>query len=122
VVEVAEEYVEAVNCRHEIVTIAEVVFSELSGLVTQRLKQFGKRWVLLLQPFRRARKANLGKPGADRRLACDEGGSAGGATLLAVPVRKKRTLVGNTVDVGRLIAHHALVVSADVPVADVVAP
>jgi hypothetical protein len=48
VVQVAEEYVEAVNRRHKIITIPEVVLPELSGLVAQRFEQFGKGRVLLL--------------------------------------------------------------------------
>ena len=46
----------------------------------------------------------------------------GGAALLAVPVGEQRTLGGDAVDVGRLVAHHAVVVGADVELADVVAP
>jgi hypothetical protein len=52
----------------------------------------------------------------------DERSTTGGTTLLAVPVGEERTLVGNAVDVGRFVTHHALVISADVPVADVIAP
>ena len=55
-------------------------------------------------------------------LAGDESRASGGAALLAVPVGEERAFLGDAVDVGRLVAHHALVVGADVPVADVVAP
>jgi hypothetical protein len=41
--------------------------------------------------------------------------------LLGVIIGEKRTFLGDSVDVGRPIAHHAAVVSADVPVTDVVA-
>ena len=54
--------------------------------------------------------------------AVDEGGAAGGAALLAVVVGEEDTLVGDAVDVGRLVAHHAAVVVADVLGADVVTP
>ena len=56
-----------------------------------------------------------------RTLAGDERGAPGGAGLLAVVVGEDRAFVGDAVDVGRAIAHHAAVVGADVPVADVVA-
>ena len=46
----------------------------------------------------------------------------GGAGLLAVVVGEQRAFLRDTVNVGRLVAHHALVVGADVPVADVIAP
>ena len=73
-------------------------------------------------PSGRAGQADLGEAGADRRLAGDEGGAAGGAALLAVPVGEQRALLGDAVDVGRPVAHHAVVVGADVELADVVAP
>src|SRR5262249_29355276 len=44
------------------------------------------------------------------------------AGLLGVAVGEDRPLLGDAVDVGRAVAHHAAVVGADVPVADVVAP
>ena len=80
------------------------------------------RHVFLLQAFLGARQADLEQAGAERRLPGDEGRAAGGAALLAVPVGEQRAFLGDAVDVGRLVAHHALVVGADVPVADVVAP
>ena len=79
------------------------------------------RRVLLRQPLLRRRQADFQEPGAQRALAGDERGAAGGAGLLAVIVGEDRALVGDAVDVGRAIAHHAAVVGADVPVADVVA-
>ena len=45
----------------------------------------------------------------------------GGAGLLAVVVGEDRAFAGDAVDVGRAVAHHAAIVGADVPVADVVA-
>jgi hypothetical protein len=41
--------------------------------------------------------------------------------LLSVIIGEKRAFLGDSVDVGRVIAHHAAIVGADVPVADVVA-
>ena len=80
------------------------------------------RRVFLLHALRRARQADLGQAGADRRLPGNERGAAGGAALLAVPVGEQRAFFGDAVDVGRLVTHHALVVGADVEPADVVAP
>jgi len=67
-----------------------------------------------------SRQANLGEAGADRRLPRDERRAAGGAALLAVEVREVRALLGDAIDVGRAVAHHAVVVAADVEPADVV--
>jgi hypothetical protein len=40
--------------------------------------------------------------------------------LLSVIVGKDRAFIGDAVDIGRAVAHHAAVVGADVPIADVV--
>ena len=104
------------------VAVAEVVLAELRGHVALRLEQLGDRDVPRLQPFLRARQADLEHAGAEARLAGDEARAPGGAALLAVPVGEQRAFLGDAVDVRRLVAHHALVVGADVPVADVVAP
>ena len=65
---------------------------------------------------------DLGHAGPERVLPRDEGGAARRAALLAVVVGESDALPCESVDVGRLVAHHPLVVRADVPVADVVAP
>ena len=87
-----------------------------------RLEQLGNRRVFLLQADVGARHADLGEAGADRVLAGEEGGAAGGAALLAVVVGEGNALVADAVDVGRAVAHLAAAVVADVPPADVVAP
>ena len=43
VIEVAEEFVEAVNGGQELIEIAEVIFAELAGLVALRFKRGGDR-------------------------------------------------------------------------------
>ena len=55
VVEVAEELVEAVHGRQELVQVAEVVLAELPGRVAERLQQLGDRRVLGLQADRPSR-------------------------------------------------------------------
>ena len=122
VVEVAEELVEAVVGRQHLVAVAEVVLAELAGGVAERAQQAGDGRILDLHALGRAGQADLGQAGADRRLAGDEGGAPGGAALLAVPVGEERAFLGDAVDVGRPVAHHAVVVGADVELADVVAP
>jgi len=67
-------------------------------------------------------KAALEQAGAEAALAGDEARAAGGAALLSVLVGKQCPLFSDAVNVRRLVAHHALVVGADVPVADVIAP
>ena len=122
VVQVAEELVEAVVGRQHLVAVAEVVLAELARHVALRTQQRGDGRVFLLHALGRARQADLGQAGADRRLPRDEGGATGGAGLLPVPVSKHGALFGNAIDIGRLVAHHAHVIGADIELADVVAP
>jgi hypothetical protein len=59
VVEVAEELVEAVYGRQELVAVAEMVLAELCGSITLRLEQLGNR-PGLLQMTRREGHRSLG--------------------------------------------------------------
>ena len=120
VVQVAVELVEAVDGGQKQVAIAKVVLPELPGDVTEGLEQVGNRRVLRLQTDGGPRRAHLGQPGADRILAGDEGRPPGGAALLAVIIGEIDPFAGDAVDVGRLVAHHAPVVVADVEPADVI--
>ena len=122
VIEIAEEFVEAVHGREKFVAIAEVVLSELAGRVAERLEQFGDGRIFLLQSDRRAGHAHLGEAGADGVLPADEACAAGRAALLRVVVGEGHPLFRDPVDVRGLIAHHAATEMADVPDADVVAP
>ena len=121
VIEIAEELVEAVDGRQELVAVAEMVLAELAGGVALRLEQLGERRVLLGQSFLGARQADLEQAGAEATLPGDERGASGGAGLLGVEVGEDRAFFGDAVDVGRAVAHLAAVVGAGVPVADVVA-
>src|ERR1019366_3070278 len=52
VIEVPVKLVEAVDGGQEFVAVAEVVLTNLSGGVSQRLEEFGDRRILLLHPYR----------------------------------------------------------------------
>ena len=122
VIEVAEEFIEAVHGRQKLVAVAQMVLAELAGGVAQRLQQLGDGRVFLLQADGGAGHADLGETGADRVLAGDEAGAAGGAALLRVVVGEEAAFVRHAVDVGGSVPHHAVAELADVPDADVVAP
>ena len=119
-VEIAEEPIEAVYGRQELVAVAEMVLAELSGRISLRLQKFGDSRVLSGQPFLCSRQAHLQESGSQWTLSGDECCAARGAGLLSIIVGEYRALVGDAVDVGRAIAHHATVVGADVPVADII--
>jgi hypothetical protein len=122
VVEVAEELVEAVDRRQMLVLVAEVVLAELPAGVAVGLEECGERHHAVADPLVRAGHPDGEQSGAEGVLAEDEGRAPGGAALLSVPVGEERALVRQRVDAGRLVAHHPLVVSTDVPVADIVPP
>ena len=122
VVERAEELVEAMRRRQVFVEVAEMVLAELAGDVALRLEQLGEGHVLALEALLCARQPDLEEAGAERCLSGDKGGASGGAALLAVVVGEEATFLRQPVDVGRTVAHHALIVGADVPVADVIPP
>src|SRR5208282_2245501 len=120
-VEVAEELVETVNCRQKIVAVTKMVLAELSGHVAQRFEQLGESRILLRQTFFRTWQAHFQEASTDWALAGNERSAASSAGLLAVVVSENRAFIGNAIDVGRAVPHHASVVSTDVPVADIVA-
>ena len=122
VVQVAEELVEPVHGRQELVLVPEVVLPELARGVPQRFQQLRDGRVLRLEAEIGAGHPDLGQARPDRVLAGDERCPAGRAALLAVVIGEGDALVRDAVDVGRPVAHLAPVVVADVPPADVVAP
>ena len=72
------------------------------------------------RPIGGAGLADRGHAGADRQLAGDEVRAAGRAARLGVVVGEQHALGGDLVEVRRPARHHAAVVGADVPDADVV--
>src|SRR5882672_6336188 len=99
-----------------------MVLPELAGQIALGLEQLGNRDVPRLQTFLRARQADLEHARAKTGLAGDEAGAPGGAALLTIPVREHRPFLDDAINVGRLIAHLAVVVRGDIPPADVVDP
>jgi hypothetical protein len=122
VVEVAEKFVETVVRRQHVVEIAEVVLAELTGGVPLFLDQRGDRHELVRHADRGGRDANLGEAGAVDALAGDEGRAARGAGLFAVTVGEQHAFLGNAVDVGRTVAHEPVGITAQVRLADIIAP
>ena len=73
------------------------------------------------QSGRCAGLADRGHAGADRQLAGDEVGAARRAARLGVVVGEEHAFGGDLVEVRRAARHHAAVIGADIPDADVVA-
>ena len=121
VVEVTEEFVEAVHRRQIFVQVAEMVLAELAGGVAHRFEQKRRRHRLLRHADVGAGLADRGEPGAQRNLPGDEVGAAGGAARFGVVVGEAHAVGGELVEVRRLAGHDALVIGADIEPADIVA-
>jgi hypothetical protein len=122
VIEIAVELVEAMIGRQHGVQVAEMVLAELAGGVALVLEAGGDGDDLFRHSDRRARDADLGEAGAINALPGDERRAARRAGLFAVRVGEQHAFLGEAVDVGRMIAHEAVRIAAQVGDADVVAP
>ncbi len=105
-----------------LVAVTKVVLAELAGHIVFRFQVTRNRWVLLFQAEIGAWQADLGQARAERDLPIDEGGAASRTRLLAVGIGEQHSIVNDSIDIGRLVTHHPLIVGADVPIADIVAP
>ena len=122
VIEVAKELVEAVCSWQVLVLVAEVVFAVLGSHVALVFHQRGNCRCPLWDAVIGAGHTNGQETGAEGVLAVNKRGTTSGAALLSVSIGKQSALFGKTVDVGRLVAHNAVVVGTDVMDADIVTP
>src|SRR5262249_57970321 len=90
VVKIAKELIEAVLGREKFIFVAKMIFSELSGRVTQRFKQFRDRRIFRAQADVGTRQANLGQSRSDRRLPSNERCASRSAALLSIPAAEHR--------------------------------
>src|SRR5262245_35369689 len=105
-----------------LVAVAEVVFAELTGRISEILQELRDVWVLGAHAEFGPREPNLGQARAQATLAGYERRAARRAALLAVIVGEEHSFFGNAVDVGRAIPHQAPRVDAEVRLPDVVPP
>ncbi|MNX32731.1 hypothetical protein D3C86_629430 [compost metagenome] len=121
VVKVAEEHVKTVFGGQVFIAVAQVVLAELGGVVALAFQGLGDGDVAVLQAHGGAGNAHLGQTGAARRLAGNEGGASGRATVFGVVVGEDRAFVGDPVDIRCAVSHDAPGVGADVRLPDVIA-
>src|SRR5262249_53993094 len=121
-VQVPKKLVEPMHCRQVLISVAQMVLPELTGGVALGLQQLGNCRIFCTDTDGCTRKAYLAQTRAEHALAGDECGPPRGAALLAVAIGEQHTFVGNAVDIGSLVAHHATTVAAEIPVADVISP
>src|SRR5947199_10853990 len=119
VIEVAEEFVEAVDSGQELIQIAEMVLPELAGGVALRFERGSDGASLCGNPDFGTSLADRGHACANRKFTHDEVRQPGRATGLGVIVSEQHSLLGHLVEVRRSPSHHSALIFADVPLADV---
>ena len=122
VIEIAEKLVETVIGGQHFIAVTEVVLAELAGRIALRLEQAGNRGILNHHSLFGTRQADLGETGTKDALTGNEGGTPCGTGLFTVVVGEGHPLLGDTVDVGGLVAHEAPGVVGDVGLADIISP
>src|SRR6266404_2264123 len=105
----------------ELIPIAKVILAELAGGIALRFERGGYGASLCGQAGGRDRLADSGHAGADGELAGDEVRPARRATRLRVIIGEEHAFLGDLVEVRGSPGHHAAMIGADVPHADVIA-
>lgn len=114
------ELIKTVHRGQVFIAIAEMILADLRRRIAQRLEDLRNGRIGRLQSLLGGRQAHFEQAGAKGCLPGDEGRASGCAGLLPVVISEQRTLAGQSVDVRRVPAHHASMVGADVPDADII--
>src|SRR5215469_14407349 len=99
-----------------------MILAKLPGRIALLLEQVGNGWCPVRNPMRRSRHADGQQARTKWILPQDERRAASGAALLGIGISEKRTFLGDAIDVGCFVAHHAVIVGTDVAPADVIPP
>ena len=108
VIEVAEEFVEAVLGRQILVAIAEMVLAELPGCIAERLERLGDGHVAILQSDRAAPgMPTLQRPVRRQPWPVMKVERPAVQLFSRVVVGEHHAFLGDAIDVRRAVAHHA---------------
>ena len=107
--------------RQRIGVVAQMVLTELAGIVAEIEQELGDRRGAGPQIRRAAGQLRRDHAGAQRMHAGEEGVTTRRAALLGVVRGKHRAFVADLVDIGRLSDHQAAVIDAWLHPADIVA-
>ena len=107
VVEDTGVLIKTVHRRQVLVAVTEVVFAELRGGIAVVLQQLGDGRILMANPLLGCRHTDLRQPGAKGNLAGNKPGTTGRAALLGIIVGEQGAFIGDAVDIGRFVPHHA---------------
>ncbi len=91
-----------------------MILAEFRGRVTEMFQQPSEGRHLFADADRVVGQTHHMQTGSDRKLAGDERRSTRGAAGLGVIVGEAHAFRGDAVDIGRIAAHHAVVVAAQV--------
>src|SRR5213080_15312 len=114
VIEVAEEFVEPMDGRQELIEIAEMILTELTSCIALRFERRGYRASLRWDPDLGTGLADRGHACANRKLTHDEVCATRRATGLGVIVGEQHSLLSHLIEVGCSPRHHAAMVGTDV--------
>ena len=106
-IEVPEEFIEAVLGRQMLVVVAEMVLAELPGRITLRLHDVGNCRHPIRDAMGIAGHADGEQAGAERLLAEDERCASGGAALLPVGIGEDRSFLARCGRCWACGTHHA---------------
>src|SRR5205823_13050772 len=120
-IQVAKKFVEAVDSGQKLIEIAEMILAELAGGVALRFERGGDSASLSWYAHLGSRLADSGHARANGKFAHDKVRATCCATRFRVVVREQHSFLGHLVEVGCPPGHHAAMVSADVPHADIIA-
>jgi len=121
VIQVAKEFVEAVNRGKVFVQIPEMVFAKLPCGVPDSFQNGGQCASLRWNPDIGAGLADRGETSAERNFTGDEISATRRATRLGIIVREPHALAREPIQVRCFAGHDTLVVGADVEPAYVIA-
>ncbi len=120
-IQIAEEFVEAVDRRQILVQVAEVVLAELAGGVALCFERGGERAGFFRDADIGTGLADGGEARTEWNFAGDEVRATCRATGFGVIVGEHHSFGGQLVEVWRFAGHDALVIGADVKPTHVVA-
>ncbi len=120
-IEVTEEFIEAVHGRQKLVFITKVVFAKLAGSITYGFQRGGDCHGLWGDSDGSAGLTYRGHASPDRQFAGNKVGAPRCAARLGVIISEYHALSGHLVEVRRAPGHHAAMIGADVPHTNVVA-
>ena len=121
VIQIAEEFIEAVDGGQEFILVTKMVLAELAGRIALRFQHGGDRDGFRRDADRRAGLADRGHAGADGQFTHDEVRATRRAARLGVIVGEQHAFLGQLVEVRRLAGHHVMAIGADVRYPDVIA-